>query len=246
MLSGCFVTVDQRADAALTDLRVHPIREVDRRRTFRQIQHVASRGQHVDPSVFDVGAQLASDGNETADFLVPRENLAQPAQLLRVERIELAGFGLVRPMRAHAEFRLAMHLARADLDFDRALIGTDDGGVDRPITVVLRVGDVVVELARHVTPARVNDTQRRVAIPDRRHDDAQRADVVDLVEVDALRVHLPPDAVDVLRAPANLRLDAFLRERGREHRATLVTSSSRWMRLPSSRDAMRRYSSGFW
>ncbi len=115
-------------------------------------------------------------------------------------------------MSRDAELCMLVHLVGADLDLDAALLRPDHSGVDRPVEVALGRGDVVVELAGNVRPQPVDDTQRRIALRNRVDDDADRANVEHLFEREVLPLHLPVDAVDVLRPPVDLRLDAPLLE----------------------------------
>ena len=57
-------------------------------------------------------------------------------------------------------------------------------------------------------PQRVHDAERRIAFGDGVHEHARRADVHELIEGELLRLHLAPDAVDVLWPALDLRLDA--------------------------------------
>ena len=115
-------------------------------------------------------------------------------------------------MCGHAQFGVIVHLAGANLDLDRNGGGPEHGGVQRAVQVVLRRRDVVVELARDVVPPAVHDAERGVAVLDGRGDDAHGAHVEHLLEGEALAVHLPPDAVDVLRPADHLGRDAGARE----------------------------------
>ena len=85
-------------------------------------------------------------------------------------------------------------------------------GVQRLVAVGLGPGDVIVELAGHRAPALVHARQRGITVAHVGDDHAQRAQVVDRREVDALALHLLPDAVQVLGPALHLRLDA----RGRQ------------------------------
>ena len=54
----------------------------------------------------------------------------------------------------------------------------------------------------------MHDAERRVAVGHGVDQHPRRADVHDLLERELLRLHLAPDAVDVLRPPVDPRLDA--------------------------------------
>ena len=101
-----------------------------------------------------------------------------------------------------------MHLARADLHLERLALRPDHRGVQRPVVVRLRLGDVVVELARQRRPQLVDDAEHRVAIAHVVDEHAHRADVVERLDAAALAAHLAPDAEDVLRPAADLGVDA--------------------------------------
>jgi hypothetical protein len=139
---------------------------------------------------------------------------------------------LVSPVRSHTELGEAMHLARADLNLDHPPLGTHQAGVQRLVTVALGHRDVVVHLMRHGRPHGVHEPEHRVTILDALGDDAQRAQVVDLLEADQLLLHLAVDAVHVLGAARDLRLDPGLGQlRLQEHDAVLDVSLAARARL---------------
>ena len=112
---------------------------------------------------------------------------------------------LVLPVRRDAELGVAVHLARADLHLHALAVGADHGGVQRLVAVGLGQRDVVLEAPRHRAPDRVHDAERRVdssAAPSRMI--AEGDHVVDLVERDALRLHLRVDRGEVLQPPGHL------------------------------------------
>jgi hypothetical protein len=92
-----------------------------------------------------------------------------------------------------------MHLTRTYLNFDGALVRPDNRRMCRSVTVFLRIGDIVVELARYVPPMRMDDAG--AALHSRMRARPARAGVVDLVEVDVFGAHLSPNAVDVFARP---------------------------------------------
>ena len=58
-----------------------------------------------------------------------------------------------------------------------------------------------------MTPQRMHNPQRGVTIFDFRHQNAHRADIVNLRKVEILATHLPPDAVDMLGAAVDIALN---------------------------------------
>src|SRR6185312_2978828 len=117
---------------------------------------------------------------------------------------------LVAEVRGDAVFRAPVHLARADLELDRAALGPDHRRVQRLVEVELGHRDVVLEATLHRPPERVNRTQRAVAILDRVDDDAHADEVVDLVELLAAYDHLLVDRPVVLRPAAYVGPDLEL------------------------------------
>jgi len=115
---------------------------------------------------------------------------------------------LVLPVRGDAELGALVHLARADLHLHGPVLRPTDRRVDGAIVIVLRGGDVVVELPGYIGPGSVHDAERAVAVGDRRHHDAHRTHVEDLLERQLLALHLAVDAVDVLRTTADLAGEA--------------------------------------
>ncbi len=119
----------------------------------------------------------------------------------------LAASLLVAPVRGDAEFGGPVHVLRADLHLQRLTVGADDGGVQRLVDAIARLGDVVLEPARHRLPQRMHHTDRRVAVADLVAQDANADQVVDIVEVLTLDDHLLVDRPVVLRATLDDRVD---------------------------------------
>ena len=122
--------------------------------------------------------------------------------------VEAVGFVLVAPVRGDAVFGDLIHLLGADLDFHAHIARPDHRGVDRAIAVGLRVGDVVFHLIGHAAPRLVDEAERAIAIVRIVDDDAERIDVGEIGEFDALALQLAPDRVGLLLAPEHARIDA--------------------------------------
>ena len=207
--------VDLRADRPVPHVGVDAVREVDRRRPGGEGLHLAFRREHEDLVLEDVDLQRFDELLRVGHVVLPLEKLTHPCELGLVVRVGLAAL-LVPPMRGDAVLRERVHLARTDLDLERLRARTHDRGVERLIEVRLRHGDVVVELTRHRRPQRVHDAERGVARGEVIHDDADRKQVVDLVEADALAPHLLLNGPEMLRPSRQLGPHARFLELGRE------------------------------
>ena len=76
-----------------------------------------------------------------------------------------------------------MHLLRAYLEFDGASFGTEDRGMQRAIAVGLGKRDVIFYKPRHGFPRFMDNPERRVAILDGFHDNADREEIVDFINI---------------------------------------------------------------
>ena len=134
---------------------------------------------------------------------------------------------LVHPVRGDAVLGLLVHVARPHLDLERLPLGTDHGRVQRAVAVELRHRDEVLEPPGHRLPERVDEAERGVAVARSLlaralADDAQRRQVVDLVELAAALGHLVVDRVEVLRAAGDVSRHVRLLELFAEDLGSLV------------------------
>jgi hypothetical protein len=199
-------SVHSRADAAMPYLRVDAVGEVDRRRAFGQVNQVALRGEHQHL----IGRHVAEDAGEELQVAL---EVGQVAQLL-LEGGQLQGLLIralfVAPVRRDAVLSDLVHLPSANLHFERALVWTDDFGVQRLVAVGLGRGDVIIKQRGNRLPQFVNNPQRHIALLYRVGQHAQRDDVVDLVVVQLLLLHLAEDAPEVLGASHHIGAHAAL------------------------------------
>ena len=147
-----------------------------------------------------------------AGLLLDVEQRLQPGMgaLLQVGHVRVAR--LVQPVRRHAAFGGAVHLLRADLEFDRGAVGADQGGVQRLVAVDLADRDVVLELAGHRLVQGVQRAERHVTVGDAVDHDAKAVHVQHLRERQVLVAHLFIDAVQRLFAAIDFELQAAGRE----------------------------------
>ena len=213
---------------------VQVIGEIHRRGAGRQLDHTRLRHHHVDAFValgrFGGGlARLARAARRRPgrfqrgrshrgliaglDLAVPGQQLAHPRQLpvVLAGRGDLPALGagfLVAPVRGHAVLGELVHLARADLHLERPAVVVSHHRVQRAVAVGLGPRNIVVEFLGDGRPHLVHHAQRRIAVAHVVDDDAQRAQVVHLGEVQTLDAHLVPDAVDMLGPAADLGVHA--------------------------------------
>ncbi len=86
----------------------------------------------------------------------------------------------------------------------------------------------------------MHDAERRIAVGNARHEHARRANIHELIEGELLRLHLAPDAEDMLRAALDPRLDSRGAEFAQQLRLELfdVLLALRAARLECRGDAL--------
>ena len=158
--------VHPRAAAAVAEVGVQRVGEVDRRRAARQVDDLALRREDVDGVVERRLLRLLGPARPVGDLVAPGQQLAQPGDLVveRAFRFDALPAFLVAPVRRDAELGLAVHLLGADLHFQRAAARPDHRGVQRLVVVALGPRDVVVELLRDRLPQVVHHAQHAVAV----------------------------------------------------------------------------------
>ena len=113
-------------------------------------------------------------------------------------------------MGGYAVFRRLVHLVGADLHLEGDAVLVHKGGVQGPVQVGLRHGDVVLEPARQGLPLGVDDAQGSVAVVHRVHDDADGDEVVDLADTHVVALHLAVGGIEMLGTAGELGVDAGL------------------------------------
>ncbi len=195
----------------MAEIGVHLVGEVERRGSTREVHDLALRAERVNAILEDFRLQAVEQVRLQPRACARLEQLPQPVDLLLEAGLGAATF-LVLPVRSDAEFGVVVHLAGADLHLERQAAWPDDGRVQRTVVVLLRRRDVVVEFSREIRPEAVHDAERGVAFGDGFDLDPHCEHVHDLLEGERLALHLPVDAEDVLRASADLTVDARLLE----------------------------------
>ena len=111
-------------------------------------------------------------------------------------------------MRRHTEFRKAVHVFGANLDFHRATFRADDDGMQGLVAIGLGIGDVVVEFLGNMQPGAVNQAEDRVAGRDILDDDAHGMKVIEGLQRNVLALDFLVNAVDVLGSAEDAPRDA--------------------------------------
>ena len=197
------LSVDACADALMTNVGMHGVREVDRRRASRERFDLSLRGERVHLLRIQFDFQILDEFLRVADFLLVFEQLAHPLEVALVAMIPNAAF-FVFPVRGDALFGHPVHLHRADLHFERLATLADHRRVQRLIPVRSRHRDEILDAAGHRRPGLVNDAERPVTVLDAVGDQPERDEVVHLVELDLLPLQLLMDAPQALDAAVHL------------------------------------------
>ena len=159
--------IDLGCDAAVADVRMDGVSEIDGRRAARQPHDRALRREHVDL----VGEEIRLDGLEeflgvrrALHFHEPRQPLARA--LLGAVRVLVER--LVLPVRRDAALGHLVHAFGADLHLERQAVRPEQRRVQRLVAVDARNRDVVLEPPRHrlerlmaLARARGNNCRRR-------------------------------------------------------------------------------------
>ena len=199
------------------------IREVDRAGAGRQVLDIARRGEAENVLIkqVQVGLDHVHEFLRVGLILLPLEDLMQPVHLhiFLLAGLFLRSAGLlILPVRRDTELRRAVHLEGTDLDLERYTVGADDRRMQRLVHVRLRHRDVVLETARNRGVHLMDHAERRIAVPYGLHDDADREQIIDLVDGLILVHHLTIDGEEVLHTTADLGIDARLLDMLRDFR----------------------------
>src|SRR5690606_32536267 len=133
--------IDLGAAAAMPDLCVNVIGEIERRGALRQIDDMAIRREYVH-SILRARELFGEIGIGTG-LLMPFEYLPQPCDffLVAADALAIAVRSLVTPVGTDTKFGLLVHIEGAYLHFEHLAFGADHRRVQRAIGVVLRIGD---------------------------------------------------------------------------------------------------------
>ena len=139
------VAVDLGADAAVADVGVDGVGEVERGRAGGEVLHFALRGEDEDLVLEEVDLQRLEELGRVL-LALGLDQLAQPGHLLPLRVVAAALF--VGDVGGDPVLGELVHLLGADLDLQRLALGPDHRRVQRLVHVGLRHRDEVLEAAR--------------------------------------------------------------------------------------------------
>ena len=186
---------------------MHGIGEIDGTRSRRQHHHASLRREAVDFFRVQVELQCGVEIGRIADLLLPLHQLPEPRDPLIVLRAALAL--LVLPVRRDALFRDPVHLFRADLDLAVLAFRPHHRSMQRLIKIGPRDGDEILDPPRHRAPFVVDHAQSAVAVFYRVGNDAEREQIVHLIERDLLALDLLIHGKSALDASIDTRRNTF-------------------------------------
>ena len=208
--------VDFDADDMTADFRVEAEGEVERKRTFGEVDNVAFRGvdenfvsKKVKAEFFNVdfftffkaGGGFLEFGNpekvgrEMLDFTF----FVVFCELLFVV-IEACG---------ETAFGIFVHLASADLELDNFLVFSDDGGVERLVAVLFRNGDIIFDALVHRGIEGVDEAESEVTRGDVGDDNAEGGEVVDFSHVLVVFSEFFMKRIDGFDSTGDFEIDFF-------------------------------------
>src|SRR5688572_26794991 len=191
-------TIDPRTARMQANLRMHGEREVDRRRTLRQLDDVARRSEHEDLVLIEIELQKLQELVGSFRIELQLEHLPEPVKRA-VELVGVLRVLLESPVSSDAVLRGTVHLASADLNLEELLPGSEDRRVQRLVSIRLRLPDVILDALLERRELLVNHAERVITIGNRVHQNADRHEVIDLlIRLVPLR-HLLVDRPEVLR-----------------------------------------------
>ena len=171
---------------------------------MRQVDEVAARreAEHLVLEHLQLG--ILEEFLGARRLLQDFQQFPQPAVL---RPLGAAGPLLVVPVGGDTALGHLVHFVGPDLDLDALALGAEDAGMDRTVAVRLRRADVVLEAPRHHRIGAVDDAENLVDLLDGADHHPEGHDVGQLLEVDAVALHLAPDRIRLLLAPRDHRLD---------------------------------------
>ena len=197
---GYRLAVDLSAHAGVADARVDVVGEVEHRGTFREVQQVALRGEHINLVFLQVGGKLVHQLQVVVAFQGGTD-VGKPFVNASFSLLD----ALVAPVCSQSVFGDIVHSFGSDLDFHPFLLRSQYGGVQTLISVALRHAEPV---AHTLWVWLIHVCDQGEGLPALHvfllswcvDDDSDGKEVIYTLEGALLLLHLLPDGVDALGA----------------------------------------------
>src|SRR5690606_26764822 len=193
--------VDLRAAAAVADVGMDVVSEVDGRGAGGQVDNVAARGEHIHPVAQDIAAHRVEELVRVVDAAPDLDQLSQVLDAKLEHPVQVTALAIrlfVAPVSGNAVFGGRVLLRRAHLLLTCPGVLQKHRHVQRLVEVLLGRGNVVVKLTGDGPPRLVDDGKYLIACKNVRHNDPDGAHIKYLIEREPFALHLLPDTVDVL------------------------------------------------
>ena len=197
---GYRLAVDLSAHAGVADARVDVVGEVEHRGSFREVQQVALRGEHINLVFLQVGGKLVHQLQVVVVFQGGTD-VGKPFVNASFSLLD----ALVSPVCSQSVFGDIVHSFGSDLDFYPFLLRSQYGGVQTLVSVALRHAEPVAHTLWvrliHICNQGEGLPALHIFLLSRCvDDDSDGKEVIYTFEGALLLLHLLPDGVDALGA----------------------------------------------
>ncbi|KFB70670.1 MAG: hypothetical protein AW09_004217 [Candidatus Accumulibacter phosphatis] len=174
--------IDLRGNTVVPDIRVHRIRQVNRRGAAWQGDDLAFGRKHVDLVRKEIDLDVLEKLRSISGRALQVEQRVKPGGrfLLQIGTEVLAI--LVQPVRGNTFLRHVLHRFSANLHLERGAMRTNQRGVQGLVAIGLGNGNIVLELSRHRLEQPVQRTEGEVGGGHIAYQHAETVDVEHLRE----------------------------------------------------------------
>ncbi len=206
--------VDLGPHRAMAEVGVDVIGEIDRCGAARQRDQVALGGEAEYLILIEVEAGMLEELLGGIAAFEQIDHLAQPLVGLDVADVAFDGRSVVAiaPVCRHPALGDLVHLLGANLHLQALMLRSDQGGVQRTVSVGLGYGNEILEPRRHGRPSQMQDAEGAVTFLRRRHDHPKAENVGQLLEADLLFLQLAPDRKRPFRSAVHPGFQTVLRQ----------------------------------
>ena len=190
---------------------MNAIGKIQRSRALRQVDDLPLRREYENVLAEEILHDAVDKFLAVLGGILGFNDLAQPAGFAIQQALYGPAF-LIHPVRGNAVFRRAVHLLGTNLHFKRNSVRREQRCMERTVHVWFWRCDIVLKPTRDWLPVCVNHAERGITVVDGIYDDANRNEIVNLVDARTLALHLAVYAVKVLWAAADAAFDTGLVE----------------------------------